>query len=359
MKNLLICLTSSENAISDGFKDISRALSLKEDVCFVGTRFSLTKKEKNSLEINYSKSLSGLFDLVKGIFRIRKYAHLNDVGAVFVYSSLPINWIILFALGRKVDLFWWMHDPDTHSGERLVVTIPKALEDFFLYRNRALRKVLVASDFLKGRVLAKASLGSERVSVVPFPYLSDLVDNGQGVVPSSELPRIIFFGRIEPYKGLEWFFDALIGAASQLAGKFELLVVGRGKLPDNSILLEKAGYAVSFKNEYVSNVELAGYIASSDVAVFPYTDATGTQAVQTAGALGCRVLCTDVGSLPQCIVGDYSSVIRPYDKEALIVELLSLLTMDARRENIAGSYVDSYSPNAFACAVYQLMGGNE
>jgi glycosyltransferase involved in cell wall biosynthesis len=90
---------------------------------------------------------------------------------------------------------------------------------------------------------------------------------------------ILFFGRISPYKGLKYLFDAFSEVCLAIPNA-KLVVAGKGELPSCSI--DDGRYEIY--NHYVDNAELVSLIQRASVVVTPYTDATHSAVIMTAFA---------------------------------------------------------------------------
>jgi len=116
--------------------------------------------------------------------------------------------------------------------------------------------------------------------------------------------RLLFFGFVRPYKGLEDLLQALPAVKAKrdikltVAGEFwgdtkrEIeQLVGRLGLSESVDLL----------NRYVPNEELHELFTNHDLVVLPYREATGSAVANMAIEYERPLVTTDVGSLPACI----------------------------------------------------------
>lgn len=356
MSKCFFCLTSSHNAISDGFKKIALEFSKQSDVIIIGTSFCIPaeiRNNKNVFLFDYDKSFSGLIRLFSLIFRIRFIFNRFMVDNLFIYSSLPINFIIAWLVSSKVKIFWWIHDPETHSGEKKWVIHSKKLNDYFLLKNKKLYKVVVASKYLKN-LLLKKDIPEHTISVIQFPILTELVN----AIPYESKTRkdVIFFGRIESYKGVEWFLDALNehGLSLGIDCNTVFHIIGKGE-----ILFDFCKFDNKFKfnvaNYYVPNDKLAGFILQSKVAIFPYRDATGTQAIQSAGALGALPVLTRIDGLMDSIIKDYSYTSCRDNQYEFIENIVKALAREISDKTISESYVNKFSNTEFINKIKKLI----
>lgn len=135
--------------------------------------------------------------------------------------------------------------------------------------------------------------------------------------------RMLFFGRIEPYKGLDVLIDAF-AIAKRHNPNLELSVIGRGKL-SRGLQSKASELGVYLRNEYVSDKEASRLIAEHGVMVLPYTSATqsGVAAVALANGLPC--IASSVGALPEQVLNRKTGLlVPPNDAQALAKAMLLL-----------------------------------
>ncbi|MCY1140022.1 glycosyltransferase [Actinoplanes sp. Pm04-4] len=114
--------------------------------------------------------------------------------------------------------------------------------------------------------------------------------NGEGC-------RLLFFGTIRPYKGLE----DLVQAFGQLPSHFTLTVVGETwegwTLPAEMIAESSAADRITFVNRYVADSEVDGFFAEADMVVLPYRRSSASGPLHIAMSHGLPVVVTAVGGL--------------------------------------------------------------
>ena len=119
-----------------------------------------------------------------------------------------------------------------------------------------------------------------------------------GTVPPGDAKvrrRLLFFGIVRPYKGL----DVLLRALAEGPGDVSLTVAGEfwGGLDDTRELIRSLDLAsrVELRPGYVPAADVAGLFAAADALVLPYRTATASQNVWMAYEHGLPVIATDVG----------------------------------------------------------------
>ena len=112
--------------------------------------------------------------------------------------------------------------------------------------------------------------------------------------------RLLFFGRIVKYKGL----GHLLQAQRMLRERgvaVEIIVAGSGSLEPVAELLEGL-QGVEVHNRWLSNQEVASFMAGTDAVVLPYVEASQSGVAATAFAAGRPVIATPIGGLTEQVV---------------------------------------------------------
>ena len=129
-------------------------------------------------------------------------------------------------------------------------------------------------------------------------------DHHEPAVPSARRPRtggeecrLLFFGTIRPYKGLE----DLVEAFGRLPANYRLTVVGETwegwTLPAEMIAGSPAADRITFVNRYVADAEVDGFFAAADMVVLPYRRSSASGPLHIAMSHGLPVVVTAVGGL--------------------------------------------------------------
>ena len=109
--------------------------------------------------------------------------------------------------------------------------------------------------------------------------------------------RLLFFGTIRPYKGLE----DLIEAFARLPESYRLTVVGETwegwTLPADLIAGSPAAGRITFVNRYVADAEVDEFFAGADLVVLPYRRSSASGPLHIAMSHGLPVVVTAVGGL--------------------------------------------------------------
>lgn len=148
-----------------------------------------------------------------------------------------------------------------------------------------------------------------------------------------------FVGTLKPWHGVDVMVDAMHEAAKQIASlRFE--VVGDGPLADvlGCLGLPRSAFTLHGARPHAETLEI---IASWDVGLAPYTDATPTfyfcplKVVEYMAAGVCPVA-SDLGDIPSLLGGgEYGFLVPPGDSSALAAVLAELAADPERRKTVA------------------------
>ncbi|WP_229069514.1 glycosyltransferase [Actinoplanes sp. DH11] len=123
--------------------------------------------------------------------------------------------------------------------------------------------------------------------------------------------RLLFFGTIRPYKGLE----DLIEAFAELGPGYHLTVVGETwegwTLPGEMIVDSPVRDRITFVNRYVPDTEVNDLFAGADVVVLPYRRSSASGPLHIAMSHGVPVVVTAVGGLVEAAEGYSGTVFVP------------------------------------------------
>ena len=215
-----------------------------------------------------------------------------------------------------------VHDPQLHSGE--VVT--KRKERARRMERRAASAFLLHGEFCTTTFLRSGAPGKRPVLTAPLgPNLRPSRLDGVAAEPG----RILMFGRMEPYKGL----DLLLPAARILKARgveFHLRLAGSGPAlePLRQEFLDLG--CCTIRSEYLPREAAMEEFHRASVVAVPYTDATQSGVVAIAFAFGRPVVATTVGGLPDFVYdGANGLLVAPNNPAALADALQRALTEQA------------------------------
>lgn len=179
-----------------------------------------------------------------------------------------------------------------------------------------------------------------------FPSLvSECIKEGNDIIPelrNAKLPYILFFGRIEEYKGLSLLYDAFVENPI-LCNNYLLVIAGSGTLP---ISIRKSIKNMIIINRYIKDTEIANLYRRACCVVYPYTSATQSGVLSLAFYFKAPVIVSDVPYFRN-IVEPYKTGIlfKAGNKFDLQKKLMEVLEQDDLRKRISEKgweYYQSY-----------------
>jgi glycosyltransferase involved in cell wall biosynthesis len=148
--------------------------------------------------------------------------------------------------------------------------------------------------------------------------------------------RLLMFGRLLPYKGLDLLNEALVLLGPKPG--LEVRVVGSG--PESPALDElRALPNVAVEKRWVPEDEVGTLLAWSDALVLPYREASQSGIAAAALAAGRRVLATNVGGLAEQLALQPLALLCEPDARSLAAGLQRLF--DASQEQSDRPIMDS------------------
>jgi glycosyltransferase involved in cell wall biosynthesis len=177
-------------------------------------------------------------------------------------------------------------------------------------------RIFVHTEKMRSELLADFGVHAPSITVIPFginnavPHTTLSREQArQRLGVAKEEKAILFFGRIGPYKGLEY----LVEAFEQILAKddaYRLLIVGKPKggakkylegIQKKISLHIKPGRVVQ-RIEFVSDQDTELYFKAADVLILPYTEVCQSGVLLLSYSFGLPVIATDVGSMREGIV---------------------------------------------------------
>lgn len=225
-----------------------------------------------------------------------------------------------------------IHDPVPHSGDDAESIGKHRFRHYRESLRRRAQAAIVHGERIRAEAESLIPRLRGRVFAVPHGILGDVVKPSGADWHPGEL---LFFGRVEKYKGLGFFLDAL-----DILKKEGLMVhgvvAGRGSDLINFHDRIVASPHVTLIDRYILPQEIPQLFRHANVVVLPYTDATQSGVAAYALRYGRPVVATDVGSLPETVRhGINGLLVQPGDTRALVGAIRSLVTQPALAASLA------------------------
>lgn len=222
------------------------------------------------------------------IFRIIKKLHIDTI----YLESLHVWNLPLIVFLRKVKKFHVIHDIIPHEGDRqakilrIFNRLIGVFADYVVVHNR---KYI---DYLSHAYKVKRS---------NIRFIDIYKDFGE-YIPLRETGKVLFLGRINLYKGVEYMEEIIKGCP-----KISFDIVGRATEEAEKYLRGMDSYPnLNLVLDYVSNDEYYTYLKDAEVIMLPYKTATQSGVVIDAYKASRYVVAFDVGAMGEQIEDGFS-----------------------------------------------------
>ena len=168
--------------------------------------------------------------------------------------------------------------------------------------------VLVHSEFDCRQIRESFAIGTKPIGIAPHgPYDHHLPAKPSFRATEQDVTRLLFFGTIRPYKGLEHLVAAFDLLTDEQARRFRLTIVGETwegwRHPLEQARRSRHKDRITVVNRYVDDDEVTVRFGAADVVVLPYTRSSSSGPLHIAMAHGIPVVLTDVGGLRDAAAG--------------------------------------------------------
>lgn len=205
---------------------------------------------------------------------------------------------------------------------------------------RLAHRLVVHTDRMREELTKRFGVNPEKVTVMehgiePLASLPQAVKDTHANHPL----RLLFFGVVKQYKGLDILLDAL----QTTSVNFSLMIVGY--CPDKSLehdlrarmAAHRMAGSITWRNEFISEAEVEGLFTHADVLVLPYRHIDQSGVLFQALRYGVPVVATRVGSFAQYITETIGETCQPDNVDDLrqAIERISARRTALSREQIA------------------------
>jgi glycosyltransferase involved in cell wall biosynthesis len=231
----------------------------------------------------------------------------GGIRSVVIIMSSPWDLFLGMRLEKsRVQVVRIIHDASPHPGEKFP---PKF---WIRLLTKDCSRIVTLSNYVANQLTTNYGVIPDKVTVCSFPkprIASTYVKN------DSSSKKILLIGRGKRYQG-----QNLLEQAWNLLDKSDkkLVIAGKGFKPNSKHL------DIEYKNWWMTGEELLSEIASSDLVVFPYTEASQSGTIPICIELGVPVLVTPVGGLAEQVMNQHKCIVTGGLTPNLIAESIEI-----------------------------------
>ncbi len=290
------------------------------------------------------------FDLntLNSIIRCIKKGNFD---AIYFESLHVWNVVIMLALGKKVHKYQVIHEVIPHEGDRQVKGV-----DFM---NKVICKV-ADTIVLRNQKYVQEMIDRYKVEPTRVKYL-ELWRRYPGFTEPTHSGHVLFFGRINPYKGADNLLEIV-----RLCPEITFDVVGRVD-PQMEKIVEELGKEknVNLNNDYVTNDEMREAFVGCDWAIVPYNSASQSGIIIDAYKYSRPVIAFNVGAIAEQVDDGMSGyLVDTSDNKAFSEVLKKAVNMPVEQYDAMCAYAYQYGSGKYSAIgavarFTQLMMGKE
>lgn len=213
-----------------------------------------------------------------------------------------------------------VHDAVLHPGEN------GGVKSWFYQPLNGADGYIALTHYVGQQLSAAHRIAPEKITVIPLGPLSDPAVAATAPAIRRGPLRLLFFGRILPYKGLRRLIEAY--ALLRAGGlPVSLQITGSGDMSDVMAAV-KALPDITVNNRWVPESKMGRIFSQADVIVLPYIESSQSGIIATAFAAGVPAIGTPVGGLPEQITHGVNGVVAADTSPQALAAAIRMLAHD-------------------------------
>jgi beta-1,4-mannosyltransferase len=253
---------------------------------------------------------------------------LDRAGGRFSIRTLKLAWqltiicLLLFARIFNMNTVWTVHDLKAHNSGN---------QQFFFYRLVAslVNSLIGHSPNAVDSISSSYDVSQAKVHFIPhglYPRAFDVsAENILNASPYSSKLRLIYFGHVSPYKGLDILASALQIASKRLGDQSpDITIIGNLNRSKYPLLAAQLGQCSNLKiiSKFVDYDSLNKYLEKADLVVLPFRYTLTSGSLVYALSAGKPVLVSSIDSLAYYLSPSFSFTFEPNSAISLAEQLV-------------------------------------
>lgn len=342
MKRTLIVATTSYAGMGPYVSEIVNNFSPDDDVFYFFHDYDddffkeNIKKELNSRSFYYkeansigNKLFGLLFNSNKYDRLIIKYCREKDIQVVHYMNGTPTVKMQKQLAKLGLSVLITVHDLEPHEMNKAWY---KQFRQHIIYK-RQFENLAIAKSFLTNSLdqydNLKKRFQKSKIAYHAFPSLvTNLIKQGEDIpteMKSVSKPYILFFGRIEEYKGINILCKAFCSEKS-ISKHFNLVIAGSGDL---SIERDPNDENIVIINRYIKESEISYLYKNAKCVVYPYISVTQSGVLSLSFYYRVPTIASDIPFFKRIIEKTNTGLLfKSGDIQDLTKKIVKILSMD-------------------------------
>ncbi|MGD1945400.1 MAG: glycosyltransferase [Croceivirga sp.] len=308
----------------------------QDNVSFYGNKIFSKSREKFSYTISSytNNAFLDIYSIIDFIIApiIACRALFKGIKVIHFISAHPSNLpLALFARVFQIRTFFTIHDliPHPDQKSKLVSLYNKVIVGFL-----ATDIVVHNKEYLK-QIKSKSS------------HFIQLSGYKEDFIEKDFNRKLLFFGRIEPYKGISNLF-ALAKRFQTEEMDWKIVIAGKGKLPqfDQTEIPN-----VEIFNDFISDSKLKEFHEECAFTILPYDSASQSAVIIHSYAFATPVIVYDVGALADYVIDTKTGLVVKHNDFDTIVNFLKKMdtfSFKSFQKSVKSYFSDHFSDRVFA-----------
>jgi glycosyltransferase involved in cell wall biosynthesis len=225
---------------------------------------------------------------------------------------------------KEIKIFYTVHDLKQH--ENVNKNLFKKIINYFLIERRVNKLIYYSENLvtcsMQQYIELKTLFKHKKIKFHNFPSLvTDSIINGNKIV--SEIKNInnyiLFFGRIEFYKGIHIAYNEF--CENSLLKNKKLIIAGSGNIYFQR--KEELEDNITFINRYIEDEEIKDLFSKSSCIIYPYISATQSGVLSLSSYFDKPTIVSNVPFFKECLIEGETGYFFDVKNPKSIVEILS------------------------------------
>lgn len=370
MRNVLIIATTSYAGMGPYVSEIVNTFNADDGVCFLFRDYT-----DNFFYNNVKKELHPLCTFCK-----QANSNWNKFKALFGEDSGFVRLIISICKEKNIRVVHFLCDPApvqvSKQLEKLGVSVVGTVHDLHpheakkafhkmirhrisekhRWKNTSYGKYLITNSMTQFEEL-KMMFPNKQIFYHAFPSLvtKAIIEGNAAPLELNDVnkPYIMFFGRIEEYKGLSLLYKAFVSDL-YLRDNYLLVIAGKGSVNIEGIAQEKN---IILINRYIDDSEVRYLYEKSRCIVYPYLSATQSGVLSLAFYFGKPTLASDIPFFHDIIEPNKAGMLfKMGSSEDLREKLCQMLRTDTGQmeKNAKEAYLTLYDTSTIRERLFEI-----